>query len=192
MALTEIESDLKAARLSAYAEARAGWPVPLAGATYWAGLAWLGTVTDEANWSLIAAIFSGAIFPIAVAFGAVFRNPFMKVKVPDQGVVFMAMGAMLLFWPMAVAAMWNYNALTPLILAIGMSGHWPVFGWSYGRPAPFIAHAIVRAVAAFAIWQYMPDGRFTVLPAAVAVIYLVTVLMLYVDSGRVAARLKAS
>lgn len=192
MPLTELETQLRHARLAAYAEARAGWPVPLAGATYWAGLAWLGTVTDEANWSLIAAIFSGAIFPIAVAFGALFRNPFMKVKVPDQGVVFMAMGAMLLFWPMAVAAMWNYNALTPLILAIGMSGHWPVFGWSYGRTAPFIGHAIVRAVAAFAIWQYMPDGRFTVLPAAVAVIYLLTVLVLYLDSGRVAARLKAS
>ena len=192
MPLTELETQLRHARLAAYAEARAGWPVPLAGATYWAGLAWLGTVTDEANWSLIAAIFSGAIFPIAVAFGALFRNPFMKVKVPDQGVVFMAMGAMLLFWPMAVAAMWNYNALTPLILAIGMSGHWPVFGWSYGRPAPFLGHALVRAIVAFGIWQYMPDGRFTVLPAAVAVIYLVTVLVLYLDSGRVAARLRAA
>jgi hypothetical protein len=190
MPLTDLDSQLRNARLAAYAEARAGWPVPLAGATYWAGLAWLGTVTDEANWSLIAAIFSGAIFPIAVAYAALFRNPFMKVKVPDQGVVFMAMGAMLLFWPMAVAAMWNYNALTPLILAIGMSGHWPVFGWSYGRPAPFLGHAIVRAIAAFGIWQYMPDGRFTVLPAAVAVIYLVTVLVLYLDSGRVAARLR--
>lgn len=192
MPLTDLDTQLRNARLAAYAEARAGWPVPLAGATYWAGLAWLGTVTDEANWSLIAAIFSGAIFPIAVAYGALFRKPFMKVKVPDQGVVFMAMGAMLLFWPMAVAAMWNYNALTPLILAIGMSGHWPVFGWSYGRPVPFIGHAIVRAIVAFGIWQYMPDGRFTVLPAAIAIIYVVTVLVLYFDSGRVAARLRAA
>jgi hypothetical protein len=101
------------------------------------------------------------------------------------------MGGMLLFWPMAVAAMWNFNALTPLILAIGMSGHWPVFGWSYGRPLPFLAHAIVRAVVCFGIWQYMPDGRFTVLPAAVAVIYVVTVAVLFIDSGTVARRLKA-
>ena len=189
---TDLDAQLRHARLAAYAEARAGWPVPLAGATYWAALAWLGTVTDEANWSLIAAILSGSIFPIAVAYGALFRNPFMKVKAPDQGAVFMAMGAMLLFWPMAVAAMWNYNALTPLILAIGMSGHWPVFGWSYGRPAPFIGHAVIRAIAAFGIWQYMPEGRFTVLPAAIAAIYLVTVLVLYLDSGRIAARLRSA
>ena len=191
MTLAEIESGLKAARLSAYAEARGGWPVPLAGATYWAMLAVLGGRIDEANWSLIAAVMSGVIFPLAIGYAAIVRNPFMKVKVPDQGAVFMAMGAMLLFWPMAVAAMWNFNALTPLILAIGMSGHWPVFGWTYGRPVPFLAHAIVRAIVCFGIWQYMPDERFTLLPAAVAGIYLVTIVILFIDSGVVARRLKA-
>jgi hypothetical protein len=147
---------------------------------------------DEANWSLLAAVMSGVIFPLAIGDAAIVRNPFMKVNVPDQGAVFMAMGAMLLFWPMAVAAMRNFNALTPLILAIGMSGHWPVFGWSYGRPLPFPAHAIVRAIVCFGVWEYLPDGRFTVLPAAVAAIYVVTVAVLFVDSGAVARRLMAA
>jgi hypothetical protein len=191
MTLTEIEAGLKAARQSAYAETRGGWPVPLAGAMYWGLLAVLGSRVSEANWTFIAEIMSGAIFPVAVGMAAIFRNPFMKVKVPDQGVVFMAMIGMLLFWPMAVGAMWNYNTLTPLIIAIGMSGHWPVFGWTYGRPVPFIAHAVVRAVVCFYIWQYIPDGRFTLLPAAVAAIYLVTIVILFIDSGVVARRLKA-
>lgn len=189
MTVAELNAALKAGRLAAYAEARGGWPVPLAGAAYWGVLAWLGLKMDPANWSLLAAVMSGAIFPVAVALAAIFGNRFMKVKVPDQGAVFMAMGAMLLFWPTAIAAMWNFNALTPLILAIGMSGHWPVFGWSYGRPLPFLFHVIVRAVVAFGIWQYMPEGRFTVLPAAVAGIYLVTVALLFIDSGAVARRL---
>ncbi len=188
MTLAEIESGLKSARLSAYAEVRGGWPVPLAGATYWAVLAWLGGRVDPANWSLLA-LGSGVIFPLAIGYAALFRNPFMKSKVPDQGAVFMAMGGMLMFWPMAVAAMWNFNELTPLILAIGMAGHWPVFGWSYGRPLPFLFHVIVRAVVAFGIWQYMPDARFTLLPAAIAGIYLVTVAILFIDSGAVAKRL---
>jgi hypothetical protein len=191
MTLTEIEAGLKAARQSAYAETRGGWPVPLAGAMYWGLLAVLGSRVSEANWTFIAEIMSGAIFPVAVGMAAIFRNPFMKVKVPDQGVVFMAMIGMLLFWPMAVGAMWNYNTLTPLIIAIGMSGHWPVFGWTYGRPVPFIAHAVVRAVVCFYIWQYIPDGRFTLLPAAVVAIYLVTIVILFIDSGVVARRLKA-
>lgn len=192
MTPAELDARLKHARLAAYAEARAGWPVPLAGATYWAVLAWLGTFVSEASWSFSAAILSGAIFPVAIAYAALFRNPFMKVSGPDQGVIFMAMGGMLLFWPIAVAAMWNFNALTPLILAIGMSSHWPVFGWSYGRPVPFLGHVFVRAAAAFTIWQYLPDSRFTLLPAAISGVYLTTVIALYADSGRVAARLRAA
>jgi hypothetical protein len=190
MTYDRLNAELKAARLTVYAEARGGWPVPLAGATYWAGLALLGEQLGQQNWSLIAAVMSGAIFPIALAYAAIFRNPFMKAKAPDQGVVFMAMGAMLLFWPTAVAAMWNYNDLTPLILAIGMSTHWPVFGWSYGRPAPFIFHVAVRAVVAFGIWQYLPGERFTLLPAAIAAIYIVSCVMLFIDSGLVARRQK--
>ncbi len=190
MTLTELNLELKSARLAAYAEARAGWPVPLAGATYWAVLSVLGGQVSEANWSMLAAVMSGMIFPVALGYAALVRNPFMTVKVPDQGVVFMAMGAMLLFWPVMVAAMWNYNSLAPLVLAIGMSGHWPVFGWSYGRPAPFIGHVLVRAIAAFGIWQYMPEARFTLLPAAIASIYLGTMLVLFIDSGVVARRLK--
>ena len=190
MTLIELNTSLKTARLQAYAEARGGWPVPLAGALYWAALSWLGTRLDPEDWSVTAAIFSGAIFPVAVALAALFRNPFMKVKVPDQGVVFMAMGAMLLFWPGAIAAMWTYNALAPLLIAIGMCGHWPVFGWSYGRPAPFITHAVVRVVAAFAMWLLLPEDRFTLLPAMVAALYLVTVFALFIDSGQIARKLQ--
>jgi hypothetical protein len=184
-----LNAELKAVRLAAYVESRGGWPVPLAGATYWIGLSLLGERLGQQNWSLIAAVMSGAIFPLSLGYAVLFRNRFMKAKVPDQGVVFMAMGAMLLFWPTAVATMWNYNTLTPLILAIGMSAHWPVFGWSYGRPWPFILHVVVRAAVAFGLWQYVPDGRFTVLPAAIAAIYVASTVMLFIDSGHVGRRL---
>ena len=46
----------------------------------------------------------------------------------------MAMGAMLLFWPGAIAAMWNDTALAPLLIAIGMPGHWPVLGRCLAGP----------------------------------------------------------
>ena len=59
----------------------------------------------------------------------------------------------------------------PLILAVGMSQHWPVIGWSYGKPALYSAHAIVRALGALAIWALIPDGRFMI-PFWVAAVYL--------------------
>lgn len=82
--LEALNAHRKSARLAAYAQARGGWPVPLAGALYWAVLAWLGTRMALEDWSVKAAIFSGAIFPVAVGLAARVRNPFMKVQVPDQ------------------------------------------------------------------------------------------------------------
>jgi hypothetical protein len=93
---------------------------------------------------------------------------------------------MLLFWPIAVAAWWSHPPLVPLVLAIGMAIHWPVIGWTYGRTALFTAHAVVRAVACFAIWQWMPAHRYTLLPLAVSAVYLATVVAILVDSRRAA------
>jgi len=89
---------------------------------------------------------------------------------------------MLLFWPVAIAAFWNYPALVPLILAIGMSQHWPIVGWSYGKTVLYSAHAIVRALLGFAIWNWLPSGRTTILPLSVALIYVSTVFAICWDT----------
>ncbi len=188
MTVEELNAQLKHMRLESYARVRGGWPVPLAGAAYWAILTVLGRVVTPEDWSWMAAALSGIIFPLAILFAAVFRNAFLKEKLPDQGVTYMAMAGMLMFWPFAAAAMWTQNDLVPLILAIGMSTHWPVFGWSYGRPAPFIGHMLARAATVTAIWIALPDARFTLLPLSVAVIYLLTVIVIYVDSSAFRAR----
>ena len=53
------------------------------------------------------------------------------------------------------------------------------------RPdALFTSHAVVWAVVCFGLWKWLPSGRFTVLPLAVAGIYLVTVVVLLVVTGR--------
>ena len=181
--------DLKAAlladRRAAYKRLRGGFPVPLAGVVYWGALAWAGTILPVHGWCMIAFIGSGAIFPMALLFAAIFRNPFMKDKTAAGDVLLPAFISMLLFWPMAIAAFQVAPQLVPLVLAIGMSLHWPVIGWSYGRTGLYSAHAIVRAIAVLLIWLWMPEARFTMLPLAVALVYVVTVLAILVDSARV-------
>ena len=73
-----------------------------------------------------------------------------------------------------------------VILAIGLSIHWPVIGWSYGRTAIFCAHSIIRAVLVLALYFLFPEQRFLFIPLAVAFVYAVTVLALILDSGRFA------
>ena len=179
-------------RLSSYARLRGGFPIPLAGAVYWAALGVVGMSRELGQWAMIAFWGSGAIFPLALLFAAVFKNGFMKDKTAAGDVLVPTFISMLMFWPMIVGAVQEGPSLIPLILAIGLALHWPVIGWSYGRTAIYTGHAIARAVSAILIWMLIPDGRITVLPFSVAAIYLITVGIIVVDSRRVADRLAVS
>jgi hypothetical protein len=181
----ELKAALLADRLASYKRLRGGFPIPLAGTVYWAVLAWLGTQLSLGPWCTAAFFGSGAIFPLALLFAKIFRNPFMKDRTATGDVLLPAFISMLLFWPMIVAAVQAAPVLVPLILAIGMSIHWPVIGWSYGRTGLFSAHSIVRAVAVLLIWLWLPEARLTLLPLSVAVVYLFTVFALVIDSARV-------
>jgi hypothetical protein len=135
-------------------------------------------------WIFAAAASSGLIFPLALLLARIFRCDFMRDRTAVSDVLLPAFVAMLLFWPMAISAWWTTPPLFPLILAIGMSLHWPVIGWSYGKTALYSAHAVVRAVVCFAIWNWLPSGRITLLPLSVALIYAATVAAILWDSGR--------
>ena len=182
--LASLKAALLADRLASYKRLRGGFPIPLAGVVYWGALAWLGTVAEIQTWCMAAFIGSGAIFPMALLFAAIFRNGFMKDRTATGDVLVPAFISMLLFWPMIVGAVKVAPELVPLILAIGMSLHWPVIGWSYGRTALFSAHSVIRAIVVLLIWLWYPEWRFTVLPFAVSGIYLATVFAILIDSGR--------
>jgi hypothetical protein len=108
------------------------------------------------------------IFPLALLFARTFNIDFMRDKTAVMDALFPAFVSMLLFWPIAISAYWTYPQLVPLVLAIGMSIHWPVIGWTYGRTA-------IRAAACFVLWNWWPSTRFTVLPYTVSAIYCGTV-----------------
>jgi hypothetical protein len=174
-------------RLDVYVKLRGGFTFPLAGAIWWAAIAVLGYFVPIKQWALWAFIGSGLIFPIAILLSRIFKVDFMGQKSAVDDAIFPAFVGMLLFWPMAFAAYWSAIQLTPLILAIGMAMHWPIIGWTYGRTGLYSAHAIARAIAAFAIWLIFPEHRTTWLPASVSIVYVLTVIAILVDTRRVAA-----
>ncbi|MEL6370378.1 MAG: hypothetical protein AAFR03_06640 [Pseudomonadota bacterium] len=189
LTVDELREAVKSDRLASYARLRGGFPIPLAGAIYWAVLGVAGHVLDLATWANLAFFGSGAIFPLALVLAAIFRNNFMKDKTSVGSVLLPAFISMLLFWAFIVAAAQEAPTLIPLILAVGMSIHWPVIGWSYGRTSLFSAHAIARAIIPTAIWLLYPDERLTWLPLSVSAIYLATVVAMIIDSGIVRRRL---
>ena len=187
MTTDELRQALLADRRASFIRLRGGFPIPVAGAVYWFVLAYAGTQTDLRGWVSVAVWGSGLIFPLALLFAKLFRCDFMHDRTAAGDVLLPALVAMLLFWPMLAATVWTAPQLAPLILAIGMSLHWPVIGWSYGQTGIYTAHAVARAVVAFAIWQYLPNMRLTGLPLSVALIYLATVAAIIVRARQMSA-----
>ena len=189
----ELNKLLLADREASFFRLRGGYPVPLAGATWWAILGTMGYFLHSRNlWIFLSFVTSGAIFPLALLFARLFKIDFMHDKTAATDVLLPTFASMLLFWPIAISAYWTYPQLVPLVLAIGMSIHWPVIGWLYARTAIYITHAVVRAVACFVLWNWWPSSRFTVLPFMVSAIYLLTVCAILVASSpeKLKSRLK--
>ena len=171
-------------RESSFFRLRGGYPIPLAGAIWWACLGFAGLhLRHHDQWIMFAFYTSGLIFPLALLLARVTRNGFMQDRTAVSDALFPAFASMLVFWPIAISAFRSYPELVPLILGIGMSVHWPVIGWMYGRTAIFTTHAVVRAIGCFVVWNWFPQGRFTVLPFCVCGIYLVTVAAIAVASS---------
>ncbi len=185
----ELREALLEDRLASYVRLRGGFPIPLAGATYWLALGIAGYYLELGNWAQLAFWGSGAIFPLALLYAALFRNNFLKDQTATGSVLVPAFVSMLLFWAFIVVAGSEAPSMISLILAIGMSIHWPVIGWSYGRSALFSMHAIARAIIPTALWIYYPDERLTWLPLSVSAIYLITILAIVIDSNMVQRKL---
>jgi hypothetical protein len=186
--MSDLTAAVQADRLGSYVRLRGGFPIPLAGATYWGVLAYVGWRYDFKAWLAVAMWGSGMIFPLALLLARLFKVNFMGDRTSVSSVLLPTFMSMFLFWPMLIAAVGVAPALAPLILAIGMSLHWPVIGWSYGRTGLYTAHAVVRAIAVFAIWAMLPDARLTLLPLSVCVVYLGTVAAILIDLGRMQRR----
>jgi hypothetical protein len=145
-----------------------------AGAIYWSVLCILGFSVSTAAWCGIAFIASGLIFPLALVLQKPTNSNMMVKNHPLSNAGFAAMINIILAWPIIIAALHTDPALVPLALAIGLSLHLSVNGWSYAIKT-YMVHPLIRAAVVTALWYAFPDDRFTVIPLAVALIYLCTI-----------------
>jgi len=160
-----------------------GVSLPVAGAIYWSVIGVLGYYLGPAEWALMAAYGSGLIFPVGLLLQGPFRSPFMKAKSPLSGITMAAILAINFLWPIHFVLISVFPEAAPLTLAIGMTLHWPLIGWSYASRVCLI-HSLLRVAAVTVIWYAFPDLRFTVIPFVVAGLYLFAALGLSWESKR--------
>jgi hypothetical protein len=105
---TELKQALFIDRDASFFRLRGGYPIPLAGATWWATLGMAGyLLPSRGQWILFAFVTSGAIFPLALLFARLFKVDFMRDKTAAGDILFPTFASMLLFWPIAISAFWN-------------------------------------------------------------------------------------
>jgi hypothetical protein len=167
----DFKTQLKRVQQQYCLDAGGGVALPVAGAVYWIVLAALGTRMEAADWAPMAAMLSGAIFPLGILLQKPLGSPFMKSKSPLSGVTMLAIIAINALWPIHFIVFGAAPHAAPLTLAIGMTLHWPIIGWTYGSRVCQI-HAAARILVVTALWFALPNGRLTVLPLAVAALYL--------------------
>lgn len=186
----DLKAELLEMRHNTYARLRGGYPIILAGMIYWLALATMSQFMEPIPHLQAAFALSGMIFPLALLLAWIARIPFMKDRTALSPVLLPTFIAMLLFWPMLFIATADAGpGVVMSILAIGLSLHWPVIGWTYGRTALYCTHAVGRAALVFWTFYAFPDQRMLLIPLAVAASYGVTALIVFIDSGRAARRL---
>jgi hypothetical protein len=145
-----------------------------AGALYWTFAAVVGAVASEETARVMWAMGGALIFPIGIAFSYLFgADPFVKgnplgtlVGIAHASSIWLLMPLVVLFW------IW-FPAGMPLALAVSLGVSYPVLSWAFGDSV-FLWHILVRVGGATAIWFVLPTGRYTALPAFVAVLYFGT------------------
>jgi hypothetical protein len=187
----DLKQEVLKDRWRSYLQVSGGYTFPLAGATYWAALAFYGVTADLQAWNFAALITSGAIFPLAVLYSKLCGVDFFNNPSSVDTSLGPAFTGMLLFYAILIPLYSQFPEAVPLVLAIGMSMHWPIIGWSYGRSFLYSVHAVVRALAVMFIWALMPDDRLTLLPLAVTAAYLMTVVWIWIDLPITRRRLAA-
>ena len=70
----------------------------------------------------------------------------------------------------------DYTSL-PLTVGILTGLMWIPFSWIINHWAG-IFHAVTRTVSVLALWYVFPDDRFTTIPFAIVLIYIVTIIIL--------------
>lgn len=163
---------LKREKARFFVETRGAVYLPMAGSIYWLALAIAGYFLPGRTWCLVVLTATGLAFLL----GLFVARPIvakLSLKSPLASLFLPALLPVALSYGITIPAFYTEISLVPLTWAIGLASHWPAFGWIYGN-STYIVHAVVRTVLAAGIWFLLPEGRFTLLPLAISLVYVAT------------------
>jgi len=153
---------------------------PLAGAIVWfiIGIAGLILPIKETVWILF--IGTGSIVYLGLFISKYTGENFLDKKKPKNEfdtLFFFTVGQAVLVYSIAIPFfMIDYSSL-PLTVGILTGLMWLPFSWIIKHWVG-IFHTITRTVTVLSLWYIFPEYRFVVIPFAIVLIYLATIIIL--------------
>ena len=153
--------------------------LPLIGIVFWPSLGVAGYFLSPQDLCFAVFFIIVILLPIALIAGK-WLSKKLSLKSPLASLIFPALVPILMSFGITIPLYFTNISLVPLAFVLGLSFHWPAFGWMYNQRG-FIIHSLVRTVLALSIWYFYPTHLFTLLPISVGFLYLVTACWLLLE-----------
>ncbi len=161
-----------------FARAR-GLAMPLAGTLVWAGVGVAGCFLPTTTMLWVLVIATGMIAYLGMGLSKLTGEDFLDKSKPSnvfQNLFFVAMGQALLVYAIVIPFGIADPTAMPLGVGILTGAMWMVYSWVVRHWIGYF-HAIARTLVVLALWYALPELRYVAIPAAIVVIYLVTIVV---------------
>lgn len=153
---------------------------PLAGLIMWllVGIAGLVLPLTAAIWVLF--IGTGSIVYLALFLSKFTGENFLDKNKPKNefdGLFMYTVGQAVLVYAIAIPFfLLEYSSL-PMTIGILTGSMWIPMSWIIKHWVGLF-HSIVRTIMVLVLWYTLPEARFTAIPFAIVVVYIVTIIIL--------------
>jgi hypothetical protein len=153
---------------------------PLAGLIIWLLIGIAGLMLSETITVWILFIGTGSIVYLGLFISRFTGENFLDKKKPKNtfdGLFMFSVGQAVLVYAIAIPFfLIDYSSL-PMTVGILTGLMWMPFSWIIKHWVGAF-HAIFRTISVLALWYVLPEHRFTVIPFAIVLIYVMTLIIL--------------
>lgn len=179
---------LEKLKMDLIVDAKKGYPFLLVGALYWFVMGVLSfLIEDHRLLALCYLIGSGSIFPLAVVISKILKANILSKN--PLGVLGGIIGGIQAFYlPIWIVIYVEHYELLPMAIGILGASHFLPYLWIYNSKTYGI-FTISMAVISFIFGYIFINQAFLTLPFLLAVIYLVSVIWLRLETNKYVASL---
>ncbi len=154
--------------------------MPITGMLVWAGIGIAGALLPE--WQAVLATYlgTGAIFYLALLVAKLTGEDILGRKRPGNffdKIYLSALVMSLLVFALAIPFQFQNQSSVPLTVGVLTGLMWLPFSVIAGHWVGYF-HTLARTVLLVAAWFLFPAHRFTVLPAIIVALYLISIIAL--------------